>query len=30
VLSGSDETIARRKLDEWVAWAQRSRIQPFR
>lgn len=29
VLSAADETVAKRKLDEWTAWAARCRLAPF-
>lgn len=30
VLDCRDEWLARRKLDEWVRWAKRSRLEPFK
>jgi transposase len=30
VLDCCDEALARRKLDDWVSWARRSRLQPFK
>lgn len=30
VLDCRDESLARKKLDEWVRWARRSRLQPFK
>lgn len=29
VLDGRQVNVARRKLSEWIAWAQRSRLEPF-
>lgn len=30
VLDCRDESLARKKLDEWVRWARRSRLEPFK